>query len=128
MNTATQWTAIVNRDAHADAHFIYAVRTTGIYCRPSCASRKPDRRNVVFFDTPAEARADGFRACKRCRPDERLAADPWVARVGRACALLARAEHPPSLHALAARFATSATHFQRMFTRVVGVSPRAYAE
>jgi AraC family transcriptional regulator of adaptative response/methylated-DNA-[protein]-cysteine methyltransferase len=128
MSTATQWTAIVNRDAHADAHFIYAVRTTGIYCRPSCPSRRPDRRNVVFFDTPAEARAGGFRACKRCRPDERPAADPWVEKIGRACALLAQAEHPPSLHALASRFAASAAHFQRMFTRIVGVSPRAYAE
>jgi AraC family transcriptional regulator of adaptative response/methylated-DNA-[protein]-cysteine methyltransferase len=128
MNSATQWTAIVKRDAQADANFIYAVRTTGIYCRPSCPSRRPDRRNVVFFDTAAEARAGGFRACKRCRPDEPPATNPWVAKVGHACELLARAGRPLSLHALAARFGTSAAHFQRMFTRIVGVSPRAYAE
>jgi AraC family transcriptional regulator of adaptative response/methylated-DNA-[protein]-cysteine methyltransferase len=128
MTATSEWTAIVNRDSHADGHFIYAVRTTRIYCRPSCPSRRPDRRNVIFFHTTAEARAEGYRACKRCRPDERPAADPWVAKIGRVCALLARAGHPPSLNALAARFATSPTHLQRTFTRIVGVSPRQYAE
>ena len=122
-----RWTAIINRDAHADGHFIYAVRTTGIYCRPSCPSRRPHRRNVVFFATPAAARAGGFRPCKRCRPDEH-SADPWVRRIGRACDLLAHADHPRSLGELAARFDASPAHFQRTFTRIVGVSPRKYAE
>src|SRR4051812_14936803 len=77
-----RWTAVAARDRAADGTFVYAVQSTGIYCRPSCPSRRPRRDRVAFFDAPAGARAAGFRACRRCRPDE---TDPWLEKIRRAC-------------------------------------------
>src|SRR4051812_27074390 len=83
---AARWTAVIEHDRAADGSFVYAVRSTGIYCRPSCASRRPRRDRVAFFDTPADARGAGFRACRRCQPDApTAAADPWIEKVRRAC-------------------------------------------
>jgi AraC family transcriptional regulator of adaptative response/methylated-DNA-[protein]-cysteine methyltransferase len=125
---AVRWQAVLARDAHEDGAFVYAVRSTGIYCRASCPSRRPRRDRVTFFGSAAEAEQSGFRACKRCRPDAIPAADPWVEKIRRACVYLANAEGHPSLAALAARIGGSRYHLQRNFKRLVGLTPRQYAE
>jgi AraC family transcriptional regulator of adaptative response/methylated-DNA-[protein]-cysteine methyltransferase len=104
------------------------VRTTGVYCKPSCASRRPRREHVSFFDTTAAARRAGFRPCRRCHPDAGVVADPWIDKIRRACAYLARVDGHPSLAALAARIGGSPYHLQRNFKRIVGVTPREYTD
>jgi AraC family transcriptional regulator of adaptative response/methylated-DNA-[protein]-cysteine methyltransferase len=129
LNADAQWSAVVGHDRTADGLFVYAVRSTGIYCRPSCPSRRPARDRVVFFATPAAAREAGFRACKRCRPDATVAAvDPWVDKISRACVYLANVEGHPALATLAARLGGSPYHLQRNFKRLVGLTPREYAD
>ena len=128
MTATARWDAVVARDRESDGAFVYAVRSTGVYCRPSCPSRRPRPDRVEFFDRAADARAAGFRACRRCRPDEPVAADPWIDKVRRACVYLSTVEGHPSLAALADRVGGSPYHLQRNFKRVVGVSPREYAE
>jgi AraC family transcriptional regulator of adaptative response/methylated-DNA-[protein]-cysteine methyltransferase len=120
------WRAVCARDAGADGRFVFAVATTGVYCRPSCAARRPRRANVAFFAAPAAAERAGFRACKRCRP-----ADPaYVAGaevVARACGVLReRLDDPPTLEQLGAAVGVSPFHLQRTFKRLTGVSPRAW--
>jgi len=112
------------RDRAQDGRFVGAVKTTGIYCKPSCPARHPKRENVEFFTTPDEARAAGYRACLRCRPDE-LGRDREA--VTKAVRLIERAQEPPRLDALAAAVGYAPHHFQRLFTRDIGVSPAAYA-
>jgi AraC family transcriptional regulator of adaptative response/methylated-DNA-[protein]-cysteine methyltransferase len=119
---------VIRRDRAADGQFVYAVGSTGIYCRPSCASRRPLRARVRFFATAADAEQAGFRPCRRCRPHDPNAADPWIERIRRASAYLAKVEGHPSLAALAARVGGSRYHLQRNFKRLVGVTPREYAE
>lgn len=122
------WNAVVARDAALDGHFVYAVVTTGIYCRPSCSTPTPLRRNVRFFADPAAAETAGFCACKRCRPSL-LSAFAWhVAAVGKACAILCRSERAPSLAALAAEVGISRFHFHRIFKGVLGTTPGEYAK
>jgi len=123
-----RWRAVVERDRRADGTFVYAVSSTGIFCRPACASRRPRRDRVVFFDTPADAERAGYRACRRCRPTAPPAADPWLDRIRRACIYLANVEGHPSLTRLAARIGGSPYHLQRNFKRIVGLTPREYAE
>lgn len=120
-----RWNAIATRDRQADGTFVYAVQTTGIYCRPSCPSRQPLRQNVRFFADAAAAEAAGFRACKRCQP----AQEPPThhAAIVQACALIEAAPTPPRLGELAAAVALSPAHFQRLFTKTMGLSPRQYA-
>jgi AraC family transcriptional regulator of adaptative response/methylated-DNA-[protein]-cysteine methyltransferase len=128
LNEAAQWNAVLGHDRNADGLFVYAVRSTGIYCRPSCPSRRPRRDRVAFFETTDAARGAGFRACRRCRPDEAAAADPWVDKIRRASIYLANVDGHPTLAALAARLGGSPYHLQRNFKRLVGVTPREYAE
>ena len=115
------------RDRAFDGAFFFAVRTTGVYCRPSCASRPAKRENVSFFATGEAAERAGFRACKRCRPEKLGAPDPQVEAVRRACERIASAEEAPSLADLAARAGLSPFHFHRVFKKVTGVTPKAYA-
>lgn len=119
-----RWQAVEQRDKTQDGRFVFAVRTTGVYCKPSCAARRPRRENVVFFDDGVAARAAGYRTCLRCRPDE---ARRDALAVEKALALLDAAEERVSLEALAGAVGYAPHHFQRLFTRAVGVSPAAYA-
>ena len=123
---ALRWNAVVARDAEQDGRFVYAVRTTGVYCKPSCASRRALRENVRFFADPGSAEAAGFRACKRCDPRESESSTSRVIAKARAY-LDAHVDEPPALATLARAVGMSASHLQRTFTRHVGVSPRKYA-
>lgn len=121
---AERWDAVATRDAHADGAFFYGVRTTGVFCRPSCASRLPRRENVAFFDHADAARAAGFRECKRCRPGG-LPRELEIVR--RACAALdADPQSRLTLAELSDAVHLSPFHLQRLFKRVLGVSPRQY--
>jgi AraC family transcriptional regulator of adaptative response/methylated-DNA-[protein]-cysteine methyltransferase len=122
-----RWQAVKNRDSAFDGKFLFAVRTTGVFCRPSCASRPAKRENVTFFPTVAEAEKAGFRACKRCRPDRLGAPDPQIAAVSRACERIVEAEEAPGLADLAASAGLSPYHFHRVFKSITGVTPKAYA-
>lgn len=122
-----RWAAVMARDADADGAFYYAVRSTGVYCRPSCPARRPKRENVSFHQSREAAEAAGFRACKRCRPDRPSLAAHHAAEVTAACRLIEAAATPPSLDQLAARVGLSPWHFHRVFKRVTGLTPRQYA-
>ena len=118
------WRAVLERDAHYDGRFVFGVRTTGVYCRPSCPARRPRRENVTFYAQAAEARVAGLRPCKRCQPDEDL---PGRARlVEQACRLIEAADEPPTLEALGRALAVSPAHLQRVFKAALGLSPRQY--
>lgn len=122
-----RWAAVLARDAGADGCFVYAVRSTGVYCRPSCAARTPRPENVSFHASPAAAEAAGFRPCRRCRPDLPPLAERQAALVADLCRRIEAAEAVPSLAELAAAAGLSASHLQRVFKAATGVTPRAYA-
>jgi AraC family transcriptional regulator of adaptative response/methylated-DNA-[protein]-cysteine methyltransferase len=122
-----RWASIVKRDKNVDGTFWYGVTTTRVYCKPSCASRRANPKNVRFFSTMHEAEAAGFRACKRCKPKDAPLDVERARIVARACRDIERAVAPPKLHELAARAGMSAFHFHRVFKAVTGVTPRAYA-
>lgn len=128
VSAAARWAAIVNRDAAADGCFVFAVRTTGVFCRPSCRSRSPLRRNVRFFDDPTAAIRAGFRPCLRCRPTEAVAGGAREAMIRRACHRLENEMSEPTLRELAADAGLSPYHFQRTFKALVGLSPKQYAK
>ena len=123
-----RWSAVLGHDRAADSVFVYAVRSTGVFCRPSCPSRRPLRRNVEFFPTGGEAGRAGYRPCLRCRPDTIAPSDPVSAKVVLACRLLEQVEPPEDLAALGHRVGWSPHHLQRTFRRVVGVTPHRYAD
>lgn len=121
------WTAVLQRDAASAATFVYAVRSTGIYCRPTCPSRLPLRRNVEFHPTAQAAAAAGYRPCKRCRPDDAHDNARRHATLAHVCRLIEDAERLPSLADLARAAHMSPSHFHRTFKAALGVTPRAYA-
>jgi AraC family transcriptional regulator of adaptative response/methylated-DNA-[protein]-cysteine methyltransferase len=123
-----RWNAIERRDRSADGTFYYSVHTTGVYCRPSCPSRLARRENIAFHATCEEAEAAGFRACKRCRPNETALAERQAAVVAKACRLIEESEEAPSLEALARTAGMSRFHFHRVFKAVAGVTPKAYRD
>jgi AraC family transcriptional regulator of adaptative response/methylated-DNA-[protein]-cysteine methyltransferase len=122
-----RWDAVVRRDGRADGVFFFSVRTTGVYCRPSCAARLARRENVRFHATIAEAEAAGFRPCKRCRPNGHGVADAHAEAVARACRLIESADDMPSLDSLAEAAGLSRFHFHRVFKATTGLTPKAYA-
>ncbi len=119
------WTALRCRDRAADGSFVYSVRTTGVFCRPSCPSRAARRENVAFHASCADAARAGFRPCLRCRPD--VAMGRHAASVLAACRTIEQAEETPTLHALAQAAGLSPWHFHRVFRDATGLAPRAYA-
>jgi AraC family transcriptional regulator of adaptative response/methylated-DNA-[protein]-cysteine methyltransferase len=128
MDAANRWHAVASRDRTSDGAFVYGVRSTGVYCRPSCPSRRPRRDRVLFFDRPGDAERAGYRPCRRCRPQDGAQGDPWVERIARACGVLARSPRPLGLTALASQVGGSPWHLHRNFKRLVGLTPRQYAE
>ena len=122
-----RWARIIARDRTADGHLWYSVLTTGVYCRPSCPSRSANPENVQLHDTVEEARATGFRPCKRCRPDGLSVDAENVAIVARACRLIEQSEEEPSLTDLAEAVGRSPSYFHRRFKAVTGLTPKDYA-
>lgn len=122
-----RWAAVLGRDPAADGAFFYSVRTTGVYCRPSCAARTPRPENVAFHATTAAAEQAGFRPCQRCRPDQPPQAERQATLVAQLCRLIEQAETPPSLAQLAGQAGISTSHLHRVFKSVTGLTPKAYA-
>ena len=129
MSPELQWRAVAARDRRFDGAFVYAVRSTKVYCRPSCASRKPRRERVTFFSRPAEAERAGYHACRRCHPQDAKLADQEVRLAIRICrAIETGGTGRPTLRKLGRITAMSPSRLQRAFARIVGVSPKTYAE
>lgn len=128
MNTTDdpRWNSVLNRDADADGRFFYSVKTTGVYCRPSCAARLPRPENVAFHDTQAAAQLAGFRPCKRCKPDQESLSERYSTLVTRACRIIEASESSPSLDDLSRALGFSPHHFHRIFKKIVGLTPRQY--
>ena len=122
-----RWNALCMRDATHDGHWVYGVRTTGVYCRPSCGARRPRRENVSFHADAAAAEAAGFRPCKRCRPHGPSRDERHAQAIAAACQLIAQAETPPDLDCLARAAGMSRFHFHRVFKERMGLTPRADA-
>jgi len=126
---ANYWDAVTARDRNMDGVFFYAVITTGVYCRPSCAARLPRPENVVFFRTRDAAQHAGFRACKRCKPDAALVSNPNAELVEKVCRYIdAHPDGPATLEALGRAIGLSPFHLQRTFKAFTGITPRAYAD
>jgi len=123
----TRWKAVLERDGDALPTFFYAVKTTGIYCRPDCPSKRPHFSNVVFFDTQQQAQSQGYRACKRCRPDQASRDTLLSEKIAAACRKIENAEEEPNLEALAQHSGLSTFHFHRLFKAETGLTPKAYA-
>lgn len=122
-----RWAQVLARDPEADGTFVYAVKTTGVYCRPSCGARPAKPENVVFYPSTADAERDGFRPCRRCKPLQVPLARQYAATITELCRLIENTERPPTLDDLAARAGLSRYHFQRLFKAHTGVTPNAYA-
>ena len=122
-----RWAAVIARDLAADGAFLYSVRTTGVYCRPSCAARQARPEHVAFHLTAADAERAGFRPCLRCRPDLPPRVEQHAATVARLCRFIENAEQAPSLEALAAEAGLSVYHLHRVFKAATGLTPKAYA-
>jgi len=122
-----RWAQVVARDKEADGKFWYSVATTGIYCRPSCPSRGANPKNVGLHATLADAKATGFRACKRCKPDGLSLDAENAALIAKACRLIEQSEEVPSLADLADAMGRSPSHFHRLFKSSTGLTPKAYA-
>lgn len=121
-----RWQALLERDHNADGHFYFAVKTTGVFCRPSCPSRMPNRENVAFYETPQEAEKAGFRACKRCDPKSPSLAEKHATTVAAVCRMINEADELPTLEKLAASVNMSPFYFHRIFKQATGLTPKAY--
>ncbi len=121
------WAAVLARDASRDGDFYYSVASTGVYCRPSCAARRANRKNVAFHTSCAAAKAAGFRPCKRCKPDAPSLAARHSSAVAHACRSIETATEAPSLAQLAAAATLSPHHFHRIFKAITGLTPKTYA-
>src|SRR6266436_9097352 len=129
MTNPELWNAVLARDASRDGSFVFAVRSTGIYCRPSCPARRPRPEQVSFFQIPEAAEQAGFRACRRCHPRRARTDDPQIELVRQIChAIDEHGEEPTTLKSLSAETGVSAQHLQRTFKAVMGITPRQYAE
>jgi len=122
-----RWEAVVHRMQQSDGEFLYGVITTGIYCRPVCSSRKPNRENIQFFDTPHQAENAGFRPCKRCSPHQEIAPNSTIDIVTKACQIIEESEKEPTLNQLAEMVGLSPYHFHRLFKKTLGITPKQYA-
>jgi AraC family transcriptional regulator, regulatory protein of adaptative response / methylated-DNA-[protein]-cysteine methyltransferase len=122
-----RWTSVLTRDFKADGTFFYSVRTTGVYCRPSCASRPARPENVAFHSTTEDAERAGFRPCKRCKPEQPALAAQHATRIAEACRRIENAPKEPSLNDLAVFAQMSPSHFHRLFRAVTGLTPKRYA-
>ncbi len=122
-----RWADVAARNAEADGKFYYAVKTTGVYCRPSCAARPARPENVDFYATREEAENAGFRPCKRCQPDRPALAEQFAAKVTQACRIVEESETTPALEDLARQVGMSTYHFHRVFKQITGLTPRQYA-
>jgi len=120
------WNAVLRKDRAANGSFVYAVRTTGVYCRPSCGARLPKRENVVFFATGVHAQQAGFRACMRCEPDAVHSGARHAHAVERVCRLIEASDQPMSLEHMALEANLSPHHFHRVFKALTGVTPKSY--
>jgi AraC family transcriptional regulator of adaptative response/methylated-DNA-[protein]-cysteine methyltransferase len=123
-----RWQAVLDRNRRLDGAFVYGVASTGIYCRPSCPSRRPRRDRVSFFPVAEAAERAGFRPCRRCKPQQAAAADPAIALARKVCRLIDAAETIPSLDHIGEEVGMSPFHLQRRFKAVMGVTPRQYGE
>jgi AraC family transcriptional regulator of adaptative response/methylated-DNA-[protein]-cysteine methyltransferase len=121
------WRAVEARDHHLDGEVYYAVKTTGIYCLPSCPARKPNRSNVALYASAADAERGGYRPCRRCRPNQEATTSVWAGRIEKACRLMENADTPPPLAELALAVGSSAHHFHRQFKKALGITPKTYA-
>ncbi len=121
-----KWQAVVEKDQNADGKFYYSVKTTGVYCLPTCSARLALHRNVAFHNSPEEAERAGFRACKRCWPKGPTLAEEHAATVAKACRAIECAEELPTLDALAKTAGMSSYHFHRIFKAATGLTPKAY--
>jgi len=119
-----RWEAIVRKEPEADETFVYAVKTTGIYCRPTCSSRLPNQKNVTFFETCEDAEKAGFRPCKRCQPNNVLLYHQQVQSISHICQLIPTSEL--SLQEMSKIAGLSKYHFHRLFKQIVGITPKAY--
>src|SRR5262245_10081150 len=126
-NDADKWRAVRSRDRTADGTFVYSVKTTGVYCRPSCGAKLAKRENVRFHSTPRDAERAGFRACKRCRPNSESIGNEHAAAVAKACRLIESSDESFGLETLAKSAGLSASHFHRVFKALTGVTPKDYA-
>lgn len=122
----SRWQAVETRDTRADGQFVFAVKTTGICCRPSCRARHPLRKNVLFFENVDAAVNAGFRPCKRCQPDKLAPEQQRIDRITQACRILETSSEPMVLAELAAQVAMSPFHFHRLFKQVTGLTPHAW--
>lgn len=126
-NDEQLWQAVMSKDARFDGQFVFAVSSTGVYCRPSCPSRRAHRERVSFFDLPEAAEQAGFRACLRCQPRRARVLDPQMELVQRVCSVLNSSDSETvKLAELASHTGVSVFHLQRTFKRVMGISPRQY--
>jgi AraC family transcriptional regulator of adaptative response/methylated-DNA-[protein]-cysteine methyltransferase len=122
-----RWSAVVTRDPQADGKFFYSVRTTGVYCRPSCGARSARPENIEFHATAADAERAGFRPCKRCKPDQVPRAEQHAETIAELCRLIENAEQAPTLEQLANHAGLSTFHLHRVFKAITGVTPKQYA-